>query len=47
MPFSLTAPPLKTLPTSQIWTMEVPEGLDWQTVAAVPLPAAVPASVEG
>lgn len=30
MPFGLRIPPLKQLPTSQIWTVDVPEGLDWQ-----------------
>lgn len=29
VPFGLRVPPLKNLPTSQIWTVEVPEGLDW------------------
>src|SRR5262245_56392130 len=30
MPFALSAPPLKQLPVSQLWTMSVPEGLDWR-----------------
>jgi len=30
MPFGLRAPALKTLPVTQLWTMEVPQGLDWQ-----------------
>jgi sugar phosphate isomerase/epimerase len=30
MPFSLAAPPLKQLPVSQVWTMAIPPGLDWQ-----------------
>ena len=29
-PFNLPAPPLKNLPVTQIWTVEVPEGLDWE-----------------
>lgn len=28
-PFGLRPPALKNLPTSQIWTMETPSGLDW------------------
>lgn len=30
MPFGLPAPPLKQLPVSQVWTIDAPEGLDWQ-----------------
>jgi sugar phosphate isomerase/epimerase len=29
VPFGLRAPALKNLPLSQIWTMDVPRGLDW------------------
>lgn len=29
VPFGLRVPPLKTLPITQIWTVDVPEGLDW------------------
>jgi len=29
-PFELPVPPLKQLPTSQIWTLDLPEGLDWE-----------------
>ncbi len=29
-PFALPAPPLKQLPVSQVWTIPVPEGLDWR-----------------
>jgi len=29
-PFALPVPPLKLLPTSQVWTVEIPEGLDWR-----------------
>ena len=28
-PFGLRVPPLKTLPVTQLWTVEVPDGLDW------------------
>lgn len=30
VPFGLRAPALKNLPVSQIWTMDIPDGLDWQ-----------------
>jgi sugar phosphate isomerase/epimerase len=30
VPFSLPVPPLKNLPVAQVWTVEIPEGLDWQ-----------------
>lgn len=30
VPFALPVPPLKRLPTAQIWTVDVPEGLDWE-----------------
>jgi sugar phosphate isomerase/epimerase len=30
VPFGLRVPPLKNLPVSQVWTVEIPEGLDWQ-----------------
>ena len=29
VPFSLRVPPLKNLPVTQVWTVDVPEGLDW------------------
>lgn len=29
-PFELPVPPLKQLPISQIWTLDLPEGLDWE-----------------
>ncbi len=29
-PFGLRAPHLKNLPVSQVWSMDVPEGLDWR-----------------
>jgi len=29
-PFSLRAPALKNLPVTQIWSVDVPDGLDWQ-----------------
>jgi len=29
VPFSLRVPPLKNLPITQLWTVDVPEGLDW------------------
>jgi sugar phosphate isomerase/epimerase len=29
-PFELRTPPLKQLPITQLWTAEIPEGLDWQ-----------------
>jgi sugar phosphate isomerase/epimerase len=30
MPFGLPAPPLKQLPVTQVWTITVPDGLDWR-----------------
>jgi sugar phosphate isomerase/epimerase len=30
VPFGLRVPPLKNLPITQLWTAEVPEGLDWE-----------------
>lgn len=30
VPFALRAPTLKQLPVSQVWTMDVPRGLDWR-----------------
>ena len=30
VPFGLKVPPLKNLPVSQVWIVEVPGGLDWQ-----------------
>jgi sugar phosphate isomerase/epimerase len=30
VPFALKVPPLKNLPVTQVWTVDVPEGLDWQ-----------------
>jgi sugar phosphate isomerase/epimerase len=30
VPFGLRVPPLKNLPVTQIWSMDVPEGVDWQ-----------------
>jgi sugar phosphate isomerase/epimerase len=29
-PFSLRVPPLKNLPITQVWTVEIPDGLDWE-----------------
>lgn len=29
VPFGLKLPPLKQLPVTQVWTVDVPEGLDW------------------
>jgi sugar phosphate isomerase/epimerase len=29
-PFGLRFPPLKQLPTAQLWSVDLPEGLDWQ-----------------
>src|SRR5688500_18719851 len=30
VPFALRVPPLKNLPVSQVWTVDIPDGLDWQ-----------------
>jgi len=30
VPFALTAPPLKNLPVTQLWTIPTPSGLDWE-----------------
>ena len=30
VPFALKVPPLKNLPLSQVWTLDVPDGLDWR-----------------
>jgi sugar phosphate isomerase/epimerase len=30
VPFGIRIPPLKQLPVTQIWTAEIPDGLDWQ-----------------
>jgi sugar phosphate isomerase/epimerase len=30
VPFGLKVPPLKNLPIAQVWTLEIPDGLEWQ-----------------